>query len=48
MGPGTEDEKITVKKGDRIMYDKYAGTQIKIEGEDHLILKMSDIIATIE
>ncbi|MBR7064999.1 MAG: co-chaperone GroES [Treponema sp.] len=48
VGPGTEDEKITVKKGDRIMYDKYAGTQIKIEGEDHLILKMSDIIATIE
>ena len=48
IGPGTEDEKITVKVGDRIMYDKYAGTQIKIDGEDHLILKMSDIIAVIE
>lgn len=48
VGPGTEEEKITVKKGDRIMYDKYAGTQVKIDGEDHLILKMSDIIATIE
>ena len=44
VGPGTEDEKITVKPGDRIMYDKYAGTQIKIDGEDHLILKMNDII----
>lgn len=48
VGPGTEDEKVTVKKGDKIMYDKYAGTQIKIDGEEHLILKMSDIIAIIE
>ena len=48
VGPGTEDEKITVKKGDKIMYDKYAGTPVKIDGEDHLILRMSDIIAIIE
>jgi chaperonin GroES len=47
-GPGTEKEKITVKNGDRIMYDKYAGTQIKIDGEEYLILKMSDIIAVVE
>lgn len=48
VGPGTDEEKITVKPGDRIMYDKYAGTQVKIDGEEHLILKMSDIIAVIE
>lgn len=48
VGPGTDDDKITVKPGDKIMYDKYAGTQIKIDGEDHLILRMSDIIAVIE
>ena len=48
VGPGTEKVKISVKNGDRIMYDKYAGTQIKIDGEDHLILKMDDIIAIIE
>ncbi|MCR5494902.1 MAG: co-chaperone GroES [Treponema sp.] len=48
VGPGTDDEKITVKVGDKIMYDKYAGTQVKIDGEDHLILRMSDIIAIIE
>lgn len=48
VGQGTADVKITVKVGDRIMYDKYAGTQLKIDGEDHLILRMSDIIATIE
>ena len=48
IGPGTEEEKITVKKGDRIMYDKYAGTQLKLDGEDYLILKMSDIIAIVQ
>lgn len=48
VGPGTEKVKTSVKNGDRIMYDKYAGTQIKIDGEDHLILKMDDIIAVIE
>jgi len=48
VGPGTEEDKITVKVSERIMYDKYAGTQIKINNEDHLILKMSDIIAVIE
>lgn len=48
IGTGTDDVKITVKKGDKIMYDKYAGTQLKIDGEDYLILKMSDIIAVIE
>ncbi|MBP3416725.1 MAG: co-chaperone GroES [Spirochaetaceae bacterium] len=45
---GDDKEKIKVKDGDRIMYDKYAGTSIKIEGEDHLILKADDIIAIIK
>ena len=45
---GDDKEKIKVKAGDRVMYDKYAGTSIKIDGEDHLILKAADIIATIE
>jgi len=48
VGPGTEKEVITVKSGDKVMYDKYAGTQIKIDGEDHLILRMADIIAIVE
>ncbi|MBD5434871.1 MAG: co-chaperone GroES [Treponema sp.] len=47
VGPGTEKDPVTVKVGDRIMYDKYSGTQIKIDGEEYLIVKMSDIIATI-
>ncbi|MBO5692139.1 MAG: co-chaperone GroES [Spirochaetaceae bacterium] len=45
---GDDKEKIKVKDGDRIMYDKYSGTNIKIEGEDHLILKADDIIAIIK
>jgi len=48
VGPGTEKEKITVKAGDKVMHDKYAGTQVKIDGEEHLILKMADIIAIVE
>jgi chaperonin GroES len=48
VGPGTEKEKITVKVGEKVMHDKYAGTQLKIDGEEYLILKMSDIIAIVE
>ncbi|MDR0502653.1 MAG: co-chaperone GroES [Treponema sp.] len=48
VGPGTEKEKITVKAGDKVMYDKYAGTQVKVDGVEHLILKMADIVAIVE
>jgi chaperonin GroES len=37
-----------VKKGDRVLYSKYAGTEIKIEGEDHLVLREDDILGIIE
>jgi chaperonin GroES len=45
---GDDKDVIKVKAGQKVMYDKYAGTQVKIDGVDHLILKMSDIIAVIE
>lgn len=45
---GTDTDVIKVKVGDEIMYDKYAGTQIKIDGVEHLIVKMSDILAVLE
>jgi chaperonin GroES len=45
---GDDKEVIKVKAGQRVMYDKYAGTQVKINGEEHLILKMADIIAVVE
>ena len=38
----------SVKKGDEIFYGKYAGTEIKIDGEDYVILKESDVLAIIE
>jgi chaperonin GroES len=44
---GDDKEKIKVKVGDCIMHDKYAGTAIKIDGEDYLIVKAEDIIAVI-
>jgi chaperonin GroES len=39
---------MEVKKGDRILFAKYAGTEVKIDGEEHLIMKEDDVIATIE
>jgi len=45
---GDDKEVIKVKAGQKVMYDKYAGSQIKINGVEHLILKMSDIIAVVE
>jgi chaperonin GroES len=45
---GDDKDAIKVKVNDRIMYDKYSGTAIKIDGAEHLILKMSDILAIIE
>ena len=45
---GDDEDAIKVKKKDRVMYDKYAGTQVEIDGKDHLIISMSDIIAVID
>ena len=45
---GDDSEKIKVSPDQRIMYDKYAGTAVKIDGEEHLILKAADIIAVVE
>jgi chaperonin GroES len=46
-GPGKKDEPMTVKTGDTILYGKYAGTEISLEGEDFLIMRESDILAVI-
>lgn len=45
---GDDKDAIKVKKGDKVMYDKYAGTSVQIDGKDYLIVKMADIIAVIE
>ena len=53
VGPGARDEKgklvpLDVKKGDRILFGKWSGTEVKIDGEDLLIMKESDIMGIIE
>ncbi len=46
-GPGKKDEPTTVKVGDTVIYGKYAGTEITIDGKEYLIMKESDIYAII-
>ena len=53
VGPGARDEKgnlvpLDVKKGDRILFGKWSGTEIKLDGEDLLIMKESDIMGIVE
>jgi chaperonin GroES len=45
---GDDEEMISVKVGDKVMYDKYAGTTVTINDEDHLIVQNSDILAIVE
>jgi chaperonin GroES len=47
VGPGKKDEPMTVKVGDSVLYGKYAGTEITIDGENYLIMRESDIVAVI-
>jgi chaperonin GroES len=44
-GPGKKDEPMSVKKGDTVLYGKYAGTEFGFNGEDLLIMRESDILA---
>lgn len=44
-GPGKKDEPVTVKVGDSVLYGKYAGTEITIDGAEYLIMRESDIFA---
>jgi chaperonin GroES len=46
-GPGKKDEPVTVKVGDTVLYGKYSGTEIQIEGDDFLIMRESDILAIV-
>lgn len=53
VGPGKVDENgkrvpLELKKGDRILMGKYAGTEVKIDGEEHIIMREDDVLAVIE
>ena len=52
VGPGGivegKEVKMEVSKGDRVIYSKYAGTEVKVEGEEYIIIRQSDILAVLE
>ena len=47
VGPGTKENPVTLKVGDQILYGKFSGTELKHDSVDYLIMKESDILATI-
>jgi len=52
VGPGGmidgKEVKMEVKAGDQVIYSKYAGTEVKLDGEEYIIVKQSDIVAIVE
>ena len=46
-GNGTKDEEMILKPGDKVLYGKYAGTEIELDGEQFLIMRQSDVLAII-
>ncbi|HZJ73646.1 MAG TPA: co-chaperone GroES [Perlabentimonas sp.] len=47
LGPGTKDVTMEVKKGDKVLYGKYSGTEISLDGKEYLMMKQSDILAVV-
>ena len=47
VGPGTKENPVTLKVGDKVLYGKYSGTELKLEGKDYLIMRESDILAIV-
>jgi chaperonin GroES len=47
VGPGTKENPVTVKVGNKVLYGKYAGTELQLEGVDYLIMKENDILAVV-
>ena len=48
VGNGTKDEEMVLKAGDQVLYGKYAGTEIELEGTKYLIMRQSDVLAVID
>ena len=48
VGPGTEDVKMEVSVGQKVIYSKYAGTEVKLDGEEYIIVRQNDILAVVE
>ncbi len=47
VGNGTKDEEMILKVGDTVLYGKYAGTEIELEGKKYLMMRQSDVLAVI-
>ena len=47
VGHGTKDEEMVLKEGDVVLYGKYAGSELEIEGEKYLIMRQSDVLAIV-
>lgn len=47
VGEGTKDEQMVLKPGDQVLYGKYAGTELELDGEKYLIMRQSDVLAKI-
>ena len=47
VGNGTKDEEMILKEGDTVLYGKYAGTELELEGKKYLIMRQSDVLAVI-
>jgi chaperonin GroES len=48
VGQGTKDDPMILKAGDEVLYGKYAGTEIELEGTKYLIMRQSDVLAVID
>lgn len=48
VGPGKKDEPLTVKVGDKVLYGKYSGTELKLEGKDYLIVREGDLLGILK
>jgi chaperonin GroES len=47
VGTGTKDEEMTLKVGDTVLYGKYAGTELELDGNKYLIMRQSDVLAVL-
>ena len=48
VGPGTKEVTMTVAQGDRVVVGKFVGSEIKLDGEEYIIVRQSDILAVVE
>lgn len=48
VGPGTKDEPMEIKTGEKVIFAKYGGTEVKYQGEEYLIMKQEEILAVID